>query len=96
MIKQRFTLLAALAAAAMLATLPARAAEGEVRKIDRHQAKITIAHGEIKNLDVPAMTMTYRAKPPGLLEGVAVGDRIQFSAAKVDGQYVVTAIEKKR
>jgi Cu/Ag efflux protein CusF len=92
----RFSLVAILSAAALLAAGLARAADGEVRKIDRAQAKVTIAHGEIKSLDMPAMTMAYRAKPPSLLEGLAVGDRISFSPEKVDGQYVVTAIEKKR
>jgi Cu/Ag efflux protein CusF len=92
----RFSLVAILSAATLLAAGLARAADGEVRKIDRAQAKVTIAHGEIKSLDMPAMTMAYRAKPPSLLEGLAVGDRISFSPEKVDGQYVVTAIEKKR
>src|SRR5689334_15385013 len=88
--------LATLAASVLLAATPSHAADGEVRKIDRTQAKITIAHGEIKSLDMPAMTMAYRAKPPSLLEGIAVGDRVRFSPEKIDGQYVVTAIEKKR
>jgi len=91
----RFSLVAILSAAALLAATAAHAVDGEVRKIDRNQAKVTIAHGEIKSLDMPAMTMAYRARPPSLLEGLAVGDRVQFSAEKVDGQYVVTAIEKK-
>jgi Cu/Ag efflux protein CusF len=39
--------------------------------------------------------MVYRAKPATLLDGLAVGDRIEFTADKVDGQYVVTAIKKK-
>ena len=92
----RFSLVAVLFATALLASVTARAADGEVRKIDRAQAKVTIAHGEIKSLDMPAMTMAYRAKPPSLLEGLAVGDRVSFNPEKVDGQYVVTAIEKKR
>jgi Cu/Ag efflux protein CusF len=87
--------IAAAALAGWLAATSAQAADGEVRKIDRAQAKVTIAGSEIKNLDMPAMTMVYRAKPPSLLEGLAVGDRIEFSADKVDGQYVVTAIKKK-
>jgi Cu(I)/Ag(I) efflux system protein CusF len=92
----RFSLVATLSAAALLVTVSARAADGEVRKIDRAQAKVTIAQSEIKSLDMPAMTMAYRARPPSLLEGLAVGDRVSFSPEKVDGQYVVTAIEKKR
>jgi len=31
--------------------------EGEVRRIDRSNLKITIRHGEIKNLDMPPMSM---------------------------------------
>ena len=72
----------------------ALATDGEVRKIDKAQAKITIRHGEIKNLDMPPMTMVFRAKPASLLDGLAEGDRISFDADKVDGQYTVTAIKK--
>ena len=32
-------------------------AQGEVRRIDSQNAKITIRHGEIKTLDMPPMTM---------------------------------------
>ena len=81
---------------ALLAAAPASATEGEVRKIDHTHGKLTIKHGEIKNLQMPAMTMAYRAKPATLLEGLTVGDKIEFSADKVDGQYVVTAVRKTK
>jgi Cu(I)/Ag(I) efflux system protein CusF len=85
----------ALLATLLWAAASAQAADGEVRKVDAAQGKVTIAHGEIKEMGMPAMTMAYRAKPARLLEGLAVGDKVQFSADKVDGQYVVTAIQKK-
>ena len=91
----RIATIATAALVGWLAATSAQAADGEVRKIDRAQAKVTIAGGEVKNLDMPAMTMVYRAKPVTLLDGLAVGDRIEFTADKVDGQYVVTAIKKK-
>jgi len=91
----RIATIATAALVGWLAATSAQAADGEVRKIDRAQAKVTIAGGEVKNLDMPAMTMVYRAKPVTLLDGLAVGDRIEFAAEKVDGQYVVTAIKKK-
>lgn len=84
--------LLALAGAAVFA----QATEGEVKKIDMAQGKITIKHGEIKNLDMPAMTMVFRARPVTLLNGLADGDRIEFTADKVDGQYIVTAVQKAR
>ena len=35
--------------------------EAEVRKVDREAGKITLRHGEIKNLDMPPMTMVVYA-----------------------------------
>lgn len=83
--------------AAVLAcgALLAQAAEGEVKKLDLAQGKVTIKHGEIKNIEMPAMTMVFRAKNITLLNGLAVGDQVSFEADKVDGQYLVTAIKKK-
>ena len=70
--------------------------DGEVRKIDLAAGKLTLKHAEIKNLDMPAMTMVFRARNPSLLDGLKAGDRVDFDADKIDGQYVVTAIRKAR
>lgn len=67
--------------------------EGEVRKIDLATAKITLRHGEIKSLDMPAMTMVFQARDKRLLEGLKVGDKLRFKAAHEGGQFIVTAIE---
>ena len=69
--------------------------EGEVRKIDKEQGKITLKHGEIKNLDMPGMTMVFRVKEAALLDQVKEGDKIKFTADKIGGQFTVTGIEKK-
>jgi Cu/Ag efflux protein CusF len=68
-------------------------ADGEVRKVDKEAKKITIKHGPIQNLDMPAMSMVFQVKDPALLEQVKAGDRIRFSAEKAGGQYVVTHVE---
>jgi Cu(I)/Ag(I) efflux system protein CusF len=67
---------------------------GEVTKIDKAQAKVTLKHGEIKNLDMPPMTMVFRAKDPKMLDGLAIGDKIRFSAEKIDGAFTITAVSK--
>lgn len=74
----------------------AQAADGEVKKIDSAQAKITLKHGPIDNLEMPAMTMVFRVKPASLLTGLAVGDEVEFSAEMIEGFYVVTALRKRR
>jgi Cu/Ag efflux protein CusF len=84
------------AAALALAPLAvhAQAYEGEVRKIEKAQGKITLRHGELKALDMPPMTMVFRVGNPALLDNLAVGDKVKFDAAKVGGNYTVTAISK--
>lgn len=84
----------ALAAAAAAAFAQASATEGEVRKVDTAQQKITLKHGEIKSLDMPPMTMAFRVKDPAVLGQFAVGDKVRFTVEKVDGAYTVTSIQK--
>lgn len=49
-------------------------------------------HGFIKNLDMPAMSMVFNLKDVTLLEKVKVGDKVKFSAEKLDGAFFVTSI----
>lgn len=68
-------------------------AEGEVRKVDKDAKKITIKHGPIQNLDMPAMTMVFQVKDPAMLDSVKAGDKVKFQAENVGGAYTVTKIE---
>lgn len=65
----------------------------EVRKVDKDTKKITLKHGEIKNLEMPAMTMVFQVKDAALLDKVKAGDKVKFKAEKVPSGYVVTEIE---
>ena len=69
-------------------------ATGEVTKLDKAGGRVTLKHGEIKNLDMPPMTMVFRVSNPRLLDELAVGSRVRFTAEKVDGQYTVTSVSK--
>ena len=70
--------------------------EGEVRKVDLEQGKVTLRHGPLTNLDMPAMTMVFTAADRKLLAGLKQGDKVRFTAARKDGTYIVTAIEPAR
>ncbi len=72
-------------------TLPL--SDGEVRKVDKDAKKITIRHGEIKNLDMPPMTMVFQVADPALLEAVKTGDKVKFVAEKIGSAYVVTRLQ---
>ena len=67
--------------------------DGEVRKVDVDYKKITIKHGEIKNLDMPGMTMVFGVKDAALLDNIKAGDKVKFSAEKSGGAIVVTDIQ---
>ena len=71
--------------------------EGTVTKVDAAASKITIKHGPIKKLDMDeGMTMVFMAKDKSLLDKVKTGDKIKFDADNVNGQFIVTAIEKAK
>lgn len=67
---------------------------GEVIKVDKTAAKITLEHGPIKNLDMDGMTMVFRVVDPTMLDKVKVGDKVEFEADRVNGAITVTKIGK--
>ncbi|EHR70081.1 Copper binding periplasmic protein CusF [Burkholderiales bacterium JOSHI_001] len=67
--------------------------DGEVRKVDKPQGKLTLRHGEIKNLDMPAMTMIFRVKDAKMLDGLVEGAKVRFAAEKRDGQITVVELQ---
>lgn len=66
---------------------------GEVRKIDTAAKKITLKHEEIKNLDMPGMTMAFRVQDPALLDKVKAGDKVRFTVDRIRGAYIVLSLE---
>jgi len=71
-------------------------AQAEVRRIDREGRRLTLRHGEIAGLDMPAMTMVFDVQDPALLDGLAVGDKVDFQLVERDGRLVVTGIAPVR
>jgi Cu/Ag efflux protein CusF len=67
---------------------------GEVKKIDKEAGKITLRHGEIKNLNMAAMTMVLRVKDPALLDRVEVGDQVRFAAERLNGAVTIVQMQK--
>ena len=67
--------------------------DGEIRKIDKDNGKLTIKHGEIKHMEMPGMTMVFVAKDKALLDKTSVGAKIQFMVTNENGQMTVTDIQ---
>ena len=67
---------------------------GKITVIDPAGGKVTIAHGAIASVGWSAMTMEFKAAPK-LLEGVAVGDEVDFDLSLEGNEGTVTAITKR-
>ena len=67
--------------------------EGEIRKIDAAQGKVTIRHGPIEGFDMPPMTMVFRTSDPALLERIKVGERVRFVTVRQGGAMVLQSVE---
>jgi len=91
--KKLLLLLPALGLLLPAIALAADMTEGEIRKVDKDTAKITIKHGEIKNLDMPPMTMVFQVKERALLDTAKPGEKVRFVVEKVGTSYVITTLE---
>lgn len=66
---------------------------GEVTKIDEKQKKLTIRHEELKSLEMPAMTMVFVVAEDSMIEEVEVGQKIEFTAERINGRITITDIK---
>ena len=69
---------------------------GEVTKVDAEQGKLSIKHAAIPNLGMEPMTMVFKAGDPAMVKDLKAGDKINFTADKVNGQLTATKVEKAK
>lgn len=90
------TIAGLLAGLGIALSVAAEPVDGEVKKIDPVDNKVTIKHGGIKSLDMPPIQMAFRVTDPNWLKTLQVGDKVRFSADKIDGHFTVTSIEVRK
>jgi Cu/Ag efflux protein CusF len=67
--------------------------KGEVVKVDLAQSKVTVKHEEIKNLDMPGMTMVFFAPEKSVIEGLKEGDKKEFQFGDMNGRMIVKQVK---
>ena len=70
--------------------------DGEIRKVDKDNRKVTMKAGEIKNIDMPPMTMDFAVRDAKLLDKVKAGDKVRFRAINDGGKFTITELETAR
>lgn len=91
---RRLVLLAGTAAVGLAVAAPSAPVQGEVRRINPGEGKITLKHEPIPELDLPAMTLVFRVQDTRLMANVKPGDKVTFTADRIDGQYTIISISR--
>lgn len=69
---------------------------GVVQQVDTASGRVTLKHGDITNMKMPAMTMTFGVADKKMLEQVKTGDKVRFHVEMVNGAPTVTYIKSGR
>ena len=67
-----------------------------IKKIDKENGKITLKHEEIKNLEMPGMTMVFKLKLTDInfVDTLKVGDAVKAVFDKTNDGFIVTELVK--
>jgi len=87
------TLAAVLSLGSATAILAAEYTKGVVKKVDEKAGKVTIKHEDLKNLDMPGMTMVFSVADKSMLDKLKEGKKIEFVANRVKGKLTVTEVK---
>lgn len=66
---------------------------GVVKNINTADGVVTLAHGPIKTLNWPAMTMGFKLEDKAWLSKIKPGDKVEFTFVQVDRSYVITGMK---
>jgi len=70
--------------------------EGTVKKVDKAAGKVTVAHGPLSNLKMPAMTMVFRVKDAAWLDRMQADSKIRFQADSINGILTIVRFESAK
>lgn len=72
---------------------PDALSEGTIQKVDKDTGKLTIKHGPLTNLGMPAMTMAFKVQDPAMLDQVKPGDQVRFRVERANGSLTITKLD---
>lgn len=66
-------------------------ASGTVKKVDPQAGTVTLAHGPVKSLKWPAMTMDFKVTDKAMLEKLTEGKKVKVEFVQQGKEYVITS-----
>jgi len=70
-------------------------ADGTIVGIDAGRGRITLKHGAIEGLGMPAMTMVFRVADPSMLMQFKAGEAVRFTVTRADNFFTVTQLARR-
>ena len=67
--------------------------DAQVKKVDKAAGKVTLSHGPLTNLNMPAMTMVFRVKEAAWLDQMRADGKIRFVADSINGTLTIVRFE---
>ena len=67
--------------------------EGLVKSVDKARGQVTLKHGPLENVGMPAMTMPFKVRDPAWLDRLRAGDKVRFRVEESGPDYVIVRIE---
>ena len=67
-------------------------ASGVVKAVNVEKGTVRIAHGPVASLDWPAMTMSFVAADPKMLDKLQPGTKVTFDFVQQGARYTITSI----
>lgn len=68
-------------------------AVGVVKKVDPGKGVVTLAHGPVKSLNLPAMTMSFVVKEKPLFDKLRADKKVEFEFVQQGKDYVITTVK---
>jgi len=78
---------------AQASTAEMQMVDGQVKKVDKAAGKVTLSHGPLANLNMPAMTLVFKVSNATWLDQMKTGDKIRFMADNINGAITVIHFE---
>jgi Cu/Ag efflux protein CusF len=69
--------------------------DAEVKKIDTASGMVTLKHGALQNVGMPAMTMAFKAKDAAMLKQAHEGDKVKVRVEDVAGTMTIVTMQKQ-
>ncbi|KFG98358.1 RND transporter MFP subunit [Burkholderia paludis] len=69
--------------------------DAEVKEIDAGRGLVTLEHGALDNIGMPAMTMAFNVADAAMIRSLHVGDKVRVRVESVNGTLTIVRLVKR-